>query len=54
MQNLGLVLLVFAFVCACISVRFTQLGAWNMFGLALAFWIAAELFGGISRSLGLH
>jgi hypothetical protein len=54
MQNLGLVLLVFAFVVACISVRFTQLGVYNMFGLALAFWIAAELFGGLGKVLGLH
>jgi len=51
MANLGLILLVFAFVCACISVRYMTLGVWNMFGLALAFYIAAELFG---RTIGVR
>jgi hypothetical protein len=54
MANLGLVLLVFAFVCACIAVRMGSVGAWNMLALAVAFWIAAELFGGIVRSGLLH
>jgi len=52
MANLGLVLLVFAFVCACISVRMSQVGAWNMLGLALAFYFAAALFGGVIKAIG--
>ena len=54
MANLGLVLLVFGFVCACIAVRMSQVGAWNLLALALAFWIASELFGGIAKTGWLH
>lgn len=54
MQNLGLILLVFAFVFACISVRIGAVGAWNMLPLAIAFWIAAELLGGAGRAFGFH
>lgn len=54
MQNIGLILLVFAFVFACVSTRFWQLGVWNTMGLAVAFWIASELIGGVARSGLLH
>jgi len=54
MQNLGLVLLVFAFVIACIAVRIGSVGSWNMLPLAVALWIAAEIFGGVGRTFGLH
>lgn len=49
MNNLGLILLVFAFVFACISVRVGTVGAWALLPLAIALWIAAEIFGGASR-----
>ena len=49
MANLGLVLLVFAFVFACIAVRLPAVGSWNLLPLAIAVWIAAEIFGGISK-----
>jgi hypothetical protein len=54
MANLGLVLLVFAFVIACISVRIGAVGGWNLLSLAVAFWIAAEIFGGAVRLGYLH
>jgi len=49
MQNLGLVLLVFSFVCFCIAAW--QMGApyWNrLIALGLAFLVAANLFGGLA------
>lgn len=49
MQNIGLILLVFAFVFACVSVRMPSVGTWNMLPLAVACWIASELIGGIGR-----
>jgi hypothetical protein len=57
MQNLGLVLLVFAFVCAVLAAfdwpatasRRVHLG-WA----AIAFWLAAEIFGGVARAFGAH
>jgi hypothetical protein len=49
MQNLGLILLVFAFVFACVAVRLGAIGSWNTLPLAVAFWIAAELIGGVAR-----
>lgn len=49
MANLGLVLLCFAFVIACISVRVGSVGSWSLLPLAIALWIAAEIFGGVSR-----
>jgi hypothetical protein len=51
MQNVGLILLVFAFVFACIAACFvTQLAPrWHFGWLAVAFWIASELLGGLGR-----
>jgi hypothetical protein len=49
MQNVGLILLVFAFVFACIAVRVGAVGAWSFLPLAIAFWIASELLGGFAR-----
>lgn len=51
MGNVGLILLVFAFVCAVIAALWAQppgyLGRVNFLGAALAFWLAAVLFGGV-------
>lgn len=49
MANIGLILLVFAFVIACISTRVGAVGAWSLLPLAIAFWIASELIGGLGR-----
>ena len=49
MQNLGLVLLVFAFVCAVFAAWQEQFRGVHMGWLAITFWIAAELFGGIAK-----
>lgn len=51
MQNVGLILLVFAFVFACIAATFNPTPAWRVhFGwLAVAFWIGSELLGGLAR-----
>jgi hypothetical protein len=54
MQNIGLILLVFAFVIACISVRVGSVGGWSLLPLAIAFWIASELIGGLGRVAGMH
>lgn len=54
MQNIGLILLVFAFVVACIATRIQQVGTWNLIALSIAFWIASELIGGIARSGLIH
>jgi hypothetical protein len=54
MQNLGLILLVFAFVIACISTRIAVVGAWAQLPMAIALWIASELIGGLGRAAGLH
>jgi hypothetical protein len=48
MQSVGLVLLVFAFVFACIATRWT-FPPWNFLAVAIAFWVASELFGGLSK-----
>lgn len=56
MQNIGLVLLAFAFVFAIIA-AFWGPAAWPRahFGwLAISFWIASELFAGIARSGFIH
>jgi len=49
MQNLGLILLVFAFVIACISMRISAVGVWALLPMAIALWIASELIGGLGR-----
>jgi hypothetical protein len=54
MQNLGLILLVFAFVVAVIASRIQQVGVWHLGWAALALWIASELIGGIARSGIVH
>ncbi len=49
MQNLGLVLLVFSFVCFVIAATSWGAGVWNkLIAAGLAFLIAAELFGGLA------
>jgi hypothetical protein len=54
MQNVGLILLVFAFVVACIATRIQTIGVWHLGWTALALWIASELIGGIGRVLVVH
>ena len=54
MQNLGLVLLAFAFVTAVISIFIPTVNGKSLLSLALAFWIASELLGGLGRSAFLH
>ena len=54
MANLGLVLLIFAFVCACFASRLAVIAGWNLLALAVAFWLAAEIFGGVSHILGVR
>jgi hypothetical protein len=50
MQNVGLILLVFAFVIACIAMRISSVGGWWLLPMALSFYIAAELIGGVAKS----
>lgn len=54
MQNIGLILLVFAFVIACISMRIASAGGWALLPMAIAFWIASELIGGLGKVAGFH
>ena len=49
MQNIGLILLVFAFVMACLASRGIGSPPWNLGWAAIACWIASELIGGLSR-----
>jgi hypothetical protein len=49
MHNVGLILLVFAFVLACIATRIQSIGLWHLGWAAIAFWIASELIGGLAR-----
>jgi hypothetical protein len=50
LANIGLILLVFAFVFACIASGFASIwGRFNFGWLAIAFWIASELLGGLAR-----
>lgn len=50
MANVGLILLVFAFVFAVIaSCVFTAAGRWHFGWAAVACWIASELIGGLGR-----
>jgi len=51
MANIGLIFLVFAFVIACIATRIGTIGNWGLLPLAIAFWIAAELIGGLGKVL---
>jgi hypothetical protein len=56
MQNVGLILLVFAFVCAVIAAvyRPTPTPRRHLGWAAVAFWIASELIGGLGRVTGMH
>jgi hypothetical protein len=55
MQNLGLVLLVFGFVCAVLAtVLGPQQGRFHLGWAAISFWLAAEIFGGVGRLFGSH
>jgi hypothetical protein len=50
MQNLGLILLVFAFVFGVIaSCIMVQAGRFHLGWAAITFWIASELLGGLGR-----
>jgi hypothetical protein len=56
MANLGLVLQIFAFVCFCLAAFVPYAppqgpGPWNyrLLCLGLAFWVGAEIFGGVIR-----
>lgn len=50
MQNVGLILLVFAFVFAIIAACIMDAaGRWRFGWAAIAFWIASELLGGLGR-----
>jgi hypothetical protein len=50
--NLGLVLLVFAFVFAVIAgAVMVSAGRFHLGWIAVAFWIASELFAGLGRAL---
>ena len=50
MQNIGLILLVFAFVFAVIAACVMESTSRYHFGwAAVAFWIASELVGGLGR-----
>jgi hypothetical protein len=52
MHNIGLILLVFAFVFAVIaSCIMTTAGRWHFGWAAIAFWIASQLIGGLARVL---
>ena len=52
MANLGLILLVFAFVLAVIAACVMQsAGRFHLGWGAVAFWIASELIGGLGRAL---
>jgi hypothetical protein len=51
MQNVGLILLVFAFVFAVIAAfGISQAGRWHIGWSAIAAWIASELIGGLGRA----
>jgi hypothetical protein len=55
MANLGLVLLVFAFVCFVLaSIPLAQAHWSRLVSAGLAFWVAAEIFGGATRLFGGH
>ncbi len=55
MQNLGLILLVFSFVCFVISCWAAAAPHWNkLISLGLAFLVGAEIFGGLSALHYIH
>jgi len=54
MANLGLVLLVFGFVCAVLAALNVPSARFHLGWAAIAFWLAAEIFGGIGRLFGTH
>jgi len=54
MANVGLILLVFAFVIACIATRIGSVGVWSLLPMAVALWIAAVLVGGIAKVAGFR
>lgn len=55
MQNLGLVLLVFGFVCFAIACFQVGQPIWNkLIAAGLAFMLAAEIFGGLSALHYIH
>jgi hypothetical protein len=56
MQNIGLVLMVFGFVCAVLAAVWQPQPApwWHLGWAAIAFWLAAEIFGGVGRLFGTH
>jgi hypothetical protein len=55
MQNLGLVLLVFSFVCFTIACFAVAAPYWNkLVAAGLAFLVAANLFGGLTAMHYLH
>ena len=49
MQNIGLILLVFAFVLAVIAAGGGTWRNYNLGWAAIACWIASELIGGLGR-----
>jgi hypothetical protein len=49
MQNIGLILLVFAFVLACLATRGFGAPPWSLGWAAIACWIASELIGGVAK-----
>lgn len=50
MQNIGLILLAFAFVFAVLyTLGVKNIGRADTLGLAIVFWIGAELLGGVGR-----
>jgi len=52
MHNIGLILLVFAFVFAVIAaVHMPTAGRWHFGWAAVAFWIASQLIGGLAGAL---
>lgn len=53
MGNLGLVLLVFAFVIFVLA-AFNVSARWNLIAAGLAFWVAAEIFGGLAKFGYIH
>jgi len=50
MQNTGLILLVFGFVCAVLAAFNVPGGRFDLGWAAIAFWIASELLGGLGRA----